>query len=800
MTRAITVGARPSDISAGAGGVWVANLDDDSVSKIDPRAARLARTWSTGKSVDGLTTTAHAVWTLDAADATLLRIDPAFGQVAERIHLGRPPAGSNTVPSPVATGTRSVWAANGFSAVARVAATSGELKSTVDVGNQPAGIAQGAGATWVADNLDDTVSQIDGAGRLANTIPVGHGASAIAVGDGGVWVADTVDATVTRLDPATGATTDTIRVGAGPTGIAVGPGAVWVANSVDGTVSRIDPRSDRVVATITVGGSPAHVVVAAGKVWVTVQTGSAPGAPAPAGTLRVVQQRDFNSTDPALLGSYGPQASQLAYATCARLLDYPDRPAPQGTRLAPEIAAAMPTVSANGRTYRYTVRSGFRFSSGQPVTGLAFKTAIERYLSPKMHDPGGIDFIFAGIVGYRAYEAGRARHLAGVSATDTTLTVRLLRPDPALPARLAIPSLCPVPPDTPISAKGIEGIPSTGPYYIAFHAPNRELVLRRNPFYHGPRPRRSAEIDYRFGSGPEANSALVESGRADYANATIGDQHFASSVSAATKARLAQRYGPGSPAARAGRQRYFSNRTITKQYLLLNSRRPLFATARMRRAVNFAVDRSALAATAGQGFSGLPTDQYLPAGMPGYRDADIYPLGRPNLARARRLAGHGRHHAVMYTCNRPACARVAEIVRADLRRIGIDVAIKPFALVPMFVHEFTRGAPFDIGWFGWALDFLDPSDFLGVPFNGSDVDFPGADAQRYKARLAAASRLTGEARLRAYGQLDIAIARNAAPVVAFADITADDFFSARIGCQVFQPIYGMDLGALCRRG
>ena len=32
-----------------------------------------------------------------------------------------------------------------------------------------------------------------------------------------------------------------------------------------------------------------------------------------------------------------------------------------------------------------------------------------------MHDPAGIDFVFADIVGYRAYEAGRARHLAGVS-------------------------------------------------------------------------------------------------------------------------------------------------------------------------------------------------------------------------------------------------------------------------------------------------------------------------------------------------------------------------------------------------
>jgi hypothetical protein len=36
--------------------------------------------------------------------------------------------------------------------------------------------------------------------------------------------------------------------------------------------------------------------------------------------------------------------------------------------------------------------------------------------------------------------------------------------------------------------------------------------------------------------------------------------------------------------------------------------------------------------------------------------------------------------------------------------------------------------------------------------------------------------------------------------VAFANLTGEDFFSARVGCQVFQPIYGVDLGALCQRG
>jgi hypothetical protein len=53
--------------------------------------------------------------------------------------------------------------------------------------------------------------------------------------------------------------------------------------------------------------------------------------------------------------------------------------------------------------------------------------------------------------------------------------------------------------------------------------------------------------------------------------------------------------------------------------------------------------------------------------------------------------------------------------------------------------------------------------------------------------------------MRAYGQLDIDLATRAAPVVAFGDLTARDFFSTHIGCQTYQPIYGMDLAALCRR-
>lgn len=219
----------------------------------------------------------------------------------------------------------------------------------------------------------------------------------------------------------------------------------------------------------------------------------------------------------------------------------------------------------------------------------------------------------------------------------------------------------------------------------------------------------------------------------------------------------------------------------------------------MRRAASFAVDRQALARNAQAGFASVPTDQYLPSGMPGFRDADAYPLGGPDVARARSLAGAHRRHAVMYTCNTRPCENVAAIVKANLRAIGITVDIRRFPYPLIFDRELAPGARYDIGWFGWIANYADPSQFIDASVPGFALDFPGADAQRYRRRIATAARLSGGPRLRAYGRLDVDLATHVAPVVAFADQTARDFFSSRIGCQTYQPFYGMDLAALCVR-
>ena len=221
----------------------------------------------------------------------------------------------------------------------------------------------------------------------------------------------------------------------------------------------------------------------------------------------------------------------------------------------------------------------------------------------------------------------------------------------------------------------------------------------------------------------------------------------------------------------------------------------------MRRAVNFAVDRAALARNAGAGFSGLPTDQYLPPAMPGFRDADIYPLGGPDVARARSLAGaHGASRGDVHVQHRRLPERRPRPSRPDLRAIGITVEIKQFPYALMFDRQVdprralrhrlcSDGSP--------TTPTRRSSSTRRSP--GSRSTSPAPTPGATDSASPPSPNSAGDQRLRAYGHLDIDLATHVAPVVAFADVTARDFFSARIGCQTYQPFYGMDLGDLCIR-
>ncbi len=75
----------------------------------------------------------------------------------------------------------------------------------------------------------------------------------------------------------------------------------------------------------------------------------------------------------------------------------------------------------------------------------------------------------------------------------------------------------------------------------------------------------------------------------------------------------------------------------------------------------------------------------------------------------------------------------------------------------------------------------------------------GSVPGRFERKLERIRRLGGREREAAAGALDLEIAR-AAPGAVLVSETYTQFFSARMGCQTFQPLYfGVDIAALCMR-
>ncbi len=818
LAASIAVGPAPSLIaysgSARQREVWIANAGDQTLSRIDARTRKPSGpVVSLGATPAGLAVGLDSVWVLDKDSPQLLRIDPNVGRVVDKFPL--PFAGTGYFPAGVAVGDGSVWAAyDSPGQLVRMDPVSGRVVKSIEIGS-PTAIAYGSDAVWIGGpydgvtRVDPSTNTVRHREHLPNTV------TGLAVGDGYVWATISANDKVWLLDT-DGNIESSFETGSGPAGVAVAGGAAWVANSRDGTVTRVDPGDPNASKTTRVGNRPraiAAVPVANGsELWTTVD--ERPAEPhLPPNGARIVLGSDspsssfapaIASVDPAI--AFSAQAYQWEYATAAKLFNYPDAPPPAGLRPQPELAAGPPVVSDGGTIYTFHIRSGFRFSppSNERVTAATVRDSIERALSPKL-GPNAPGVRFADVIsGAEAYHAGTTAHVAGLNANGNTLWIRLTRPVGDLPHRLALPIFSVVPRQTAVIANGLtKPIPSAGPYYVASYTPGEQLVLRRNPHYIGPRPHALDEIVYAFGQSDDQAAGLVKGGEADYTTTGQSGASPISSPAFAPGGRLDRLYGAQ---AASKPQRFFLTPTLAIGRLAMNTSRGIFRDVRLRRAVNYALDRPPMAKQVGP-FNGQPSDQYLPPGMPGSLHRHIYPLARPDLARAKALARGRGGRAVLWTCNLPVCLGKAEIIRRNLAPLGIQVAVKSdFPVGGAGVAASKRRSRFDLIPFIFTSDLADPGNFLRSLFDGSLIRATGNTNLSYfddpvvNARLARADRLSGRARERAFGRIAADLARDQAPIAVFSQPYQAEFVSTRLACLIDQPAFGgLDLAALCLR-
>ena len=351
-----------------------------------------------------------------------------------------------------------------------------------------------------------------------------------------------------------------------------------------------------------------------------------------------------------------------------------------------------------------------------------------------------------------------------------------------------MPFFCAIPTNLPRDPNGVEAPPSAGPYYVADRTPGRTISIKKNPYYRGKRPHNVAEIVYTIGNSQEATRLRVERGDSDYA---------AGGVPAPAYGELAQKYG-------VNKSQLYVRPRLNVFYFALNTSRPIFKNnAKLRKAINFAIDRKAILTQNGY-LAGKRTDQILPPGMAGFKDADLYPLKGPNLKAARKWANGATRDGklVYYAFSMASAAAIAQIFAFDVKQIGLETEVEA-------VRPERR-----------ARQGLDPGRALRRRVGGVDgrlrgpVRLHGRAVERQEHRgPEQPERLVlrrpgvqqedgrGSTHARNAALLDVRRARcrhleERRPMAPYANFNTRIFVSKRVGCFTTSNVYQVNLAAL----
>jgi peptide/nickel transport system substrate-binding protein len=468
----------------------------------------------------------------------------------------------------------------------------------------------------------------------------------------------------------------------------------------------------------------------------------------------------------------------LANGLCTTLVRYADQPGTAGTTVVPGTAG-LPVVSSNGLVYTFTMRPGARFSDGQPITPADIKYTFERLMAPAVDT--GTGYYFTSVIGAPAYLAGKSKSIPGIVTTANTISFHLTSPDGAFIYKTALPTTCPVPvgtPMKPIETGSLEEKYASGPFKLQSYEPARQLVLVFNKNYDQALGERGHVAKIVFTIGDESTEATeqIMAGQLDFDTSNLATADIIKI--SANKALASQVHDSPRP-------------SLT--YIFLNNQVPPLNNVDVRKAINYAVNRTAIEAQWGGPLAGAVSDQIIPAGQSDYKKYTIYP-NTPNLAMAKKLmteSGVKLPVTLVLRCQNdaPGFINMAEVIQSNLKAIGINVKIvgSPNSVNSSYISNYKAHVPMGIE--PWSLDFPDGEAIINTGLDPATPDFVAnmarfADPAFIKPFNEATSSL-GAARQSTYEALDQQIMSQQAPYAPLFNPKWYDFVSTRLGGYVY---------------
>jgi YVTN family beta-propeller protein len=263
-TATIPVGAGPVDVLVSQDAVWVANVAQGTVSRIDPATNTVTQTIQVGRNPVRLAAGFGSIWVANQTEQTLSRIDARTGQLLATI------ATPTLAPNQLAVGAGSVWALTGYSLLRIDPSTNKATLVDADWELVDGGLTVAGGRVWLSGRAYLGVQPIvrvnPATNRKADTVPT-TADGALAAGGGSVWHASSVTQSILRLDPKSGRTLAEISVGVVAKHLSAADGSLWVGSD-SGRVTRIDMATNKVTGTFQVSGRAPAVTAGLGAVWI----------------------------------------------------------------------------------------------------------------------------------------------------------------------------------------------------------------------------------------------------------------------------------------------------------------------------------------------------------------------------------------------------------------------------------------------------------------------------------------------------------------------------------------------------
>jgi ABC-type transport system substrate-binding protein len=154
---------------------------------------------------------------------------------------------------------------------------------------------------------------------------------------------------------------------------------------------------------------------------------------------------------------------------------------------------------------------------------------------------------------------------------------------------------------------------------------------------------------------------------------------------------------------------------------------------------------------------------------------------------------------VLITLNSPPLKAGAQVIKRNLKRIGLDVEVEALPGNIYFPRIAENRDDWDIAWAVWAPDHFDPYAYLNALFDPrfTASNLGSFNEPRYSTALRQANTKSGQARDRAYARLDAQLARYAVPTVAIQFTSEPTFVSKRVDKRCLGQRATIDLAVVC---